>query len=176
MNEIKLVLPNISHKKQYLKMMDEWISYGGRINPAALKSNGVSYEKWLGWMKDDQSELTCPKGAVPQTLYFAVNEHNDILGAVTLRHCLNEKMLIDGGHVGYGVRPSQRRKGYAKQMLSLAIKKFNEVGINQILVTCAADNIGSISTIVANGGIFENELLNEDGEMIKRFWIYYNNK
>lgn len=172
MDEIKLILPDESHKEQYIKMMEEWISFGGRLNPGALRNNGASYEKWLEWIQDDQSELTCPKGAVPQTLYFAFNKDDIFIGAVTIRHYLNEKMLIDGGHVGYGVRPSQRRKGYAKRMLALAIGKLNEMGINEILVTCAADNIGSMKTILANGGIFHNEILNEDGEAIKRFWIY----
>jgi predicted acetyltransferase len=172
MNELKLVLPDESHKEQYLEMMDEWISFGGRLNPSALKNNGASYEKWLGWMKDDQSESTCPEGAVPQTLYFAFNEANVLLGAVTIRHFLNERMFIDGGYVGYGVRPSQRRKCYAKRMLALAISKINEMGVNKILITCAIDNIGSIKTILANGGIFENEVLNEYGALVKRFWVY----
>lgn len=78
MYDIKLVLPNASHKERYLSMMNEWISYGGRLNPGALRNNGASYEKWIGWMKDDQSELTCPEGSVPQTLYFAVNNHNEL--------------------------------------------------------------------------------------------------
>lgn len=171
MDAVKLVLPNESHREQYLKMMDEWIYFGGRLNPAALTNNGASYEKWLSWIKDDQSELTCPNGAVPQTLYFAFNQDDLLLGAVTIRHYLNEKMFIDGGYVGYGVRPTQRRKGYAKKMLALAINKLNEMGINKLLVTCAADNVGSIKTILINGGIFENEMFNEYGEMVKRFWI-----
>lgn len=171
MNEVRLVLPDESYKKQYLEMMDEWITFGGRLNPAALRNNGTSYEKWLDWMKDDQNKLTCPEGAVPQTLYFAVNRDDVLLGAVTIRHYLNERMLIDGGYIGYGVRPSQRRKGYAKKMLSLAIIKLREMGIDKILVTCAADNIGSMKTILANGGILENEIPNGKGELVKRFWI-----
>jgi predicted acetyltransferase len=176
MNEVKLVLPDESHKEKYLKMMDEWISFGGRLNPAALKNNGASYEEWLGWMKDDQNELTCPEGAVPQTLYFAFNEDDILLGAVTVRHYLNERMFIDGGYVGYGVRPSQRRKGYAKKMLALAINKVKEMGVENILITCAADNTGSMKTILANGGVFENEMFNEYGELVKRFWIYCEEK
>ena len=171
MHEIKLVLPNKLHKEQYLQMMDEWLTFGGRLNPAALRNNGASYEKWLGWMDDDQNELTCPKGAVPQTLYFAFNENNLLIGATTIRHFLNERMFEDGGYIGYGVRPSQRRKGYAKKILSLAINKVKQKGINKILITCASDNVGSEKTILANGGVFENEITNEEGELVKRFWI-----
>lgn len=171
MNEIKLVLPCIIHKQKYLDMIEEWISFGGRLNPAALKNNDASYEKWLGWMEDDKHDSTCPPRCVPQTLYFVINSNDELIGAVTIRHYLNEKMLKDGGCVGYGVRPSQRRKGYAKKMLSLAIGKLNEIGIYDILVTCASDNIGSMKTILANGGILENEIINDYGEMVKRFWI-----
>jgi predicted acetyltransferase len=121
--KLKLELPNASHKQEYLNMMKEWIAYGGRLNPAALINNGASYEKWLQWMIDDQNELTCPNGSVPQALYFLVDTSNHILGAITLRNYLNQDLLLDGGNIGYGIRPSERNKGYATKMLSLALKK-----------------------------------------------------
>ena len=163
MDVLRLVLPDETYKEQYLQMMEEWLAFGGRLNPGALKNNGASYEKWLNWMRDDQNILTCPENAVPQTLYFAVNDSNELIGAVSIRHYLNERLFVDSGYIGYGVRPSQRGKGYAKKILFLAIEKLYEKGIYEILVTCAADNIGSMKTILANGGVFENDVTNSHG-------------
>lgn len=172
MKKLQLVLPNTSYEEQYLEMMNEWISEGGRLNPSALKNNGASFETWLRWIEEDKYEDTCPENSVPQTLYFAVDENNTLLGAITIRHRMGELNLIDGGFSGYGIRPSQRKKGYAKTMLALGIQKLNERGIYDILLTCDADNIGSYKTILANGGRLENEILNEDGVLVKRFWIH----
>jgi predicted acetyltransferase len=94
-----------------------------------------------------------------------------ILGSVNIRHCLNEDLLFRGGHIGYGIRPTQRKKGYATLMLGLALEKCREMGLKKVLVTCNQDNIGSAKTIRNNGGILENEVTEENGTVIKRFWI-----
>ena len=156
--------------------MSEWIAHGGRLNPLALKSNGVSYEKWLQWMNDDEHEDTCPPESVPQTIYFAVRDDGKLIGAVTIRTKPNEKINngSGGGHLGFGVRPTERRKGYAKKILRLALKKLAERGINDVMINCASDNIGSEKTILACGATFQDEVINDEGERAKRFWIYDN--
>jgi predicted acetyltransferase len=78
---------------------------------------------------------------------------------------------LDGGNVGYGVRPSERKKGYAKTMLRFALEKLAETGIYDVILTCAEDNIGSENTMRACGATYENTVINENGEKIKRFWI-----
>lgn len=87
-----------------------------------------------------------------------------------IRHELNDYLLQYGGHIGYGVRSSQRRKGYASQMLSLALPIAKELGINKAPITCDKNNIGSAKTIMNNGGILENEVGNEN-EITQRYWI-----
>lgn len=80
-------------------------------------------------------------------------------------------MLKFGGHIGYGVRPSERRKGYASKMLRMALDKCKAMGIDQVLITCNKDNAASVKTIIANGGIYENELAEDNGNVVKRYWI-----
>jgi predicted acetyltransferase len=79
--------------------------------------------------------------------------------------------IIQGGHIGYGIRPSERRKGYANNILSAALEITKEWGLQKVLVVCDKGNIGSEKTIVKNGGILELEYIEENGNTIRRFWI-----
>ena len=167
---IELVLPAMEHKALYEAMMDEWLSFGGRLNPGALRSHGEPYETWLQWMRDDRDPLTCPEGSPPQTLYFLM-ENGELIGAATVRHCLNGRTLIDGGHIGLGIRPSKRRMGKGAEALALAVGKAREMGAGAVLLTCAEDNTASEKTMLKLGAVYENTLPNEDGEPVKRFWI-----
>ena len=97
-------------------------------------------------------------------------DRNRLIGAVNIRHELNEDLLLYGGHIGDGVRPSERKKGYATEMIRLALIECKKLGINKVLITCDKDNIGSRKSIINNGGIKENEVM-EDGEILERYWI-----
>lgn len=92
------------------------------------------------------------------------------VGAVNIRHYLNEGLRRTGGHIGDGIRPGERRKGYATAMLALALKECKKLGIDRVLVCCDKDNIGSAKAIVKNGGVLENEV-EEDGHVVQRYWI-----
>jgi predicted acetyltransferase len=83
---------------------------------------------------------------------------------------LNSNLLISGGHIGYSVRPSERKKGYGKEILFLALQKCKKLGIAKILVTCDSKNIASEKVILANGGKLEN-CVPFDNRVIKRYWI-----
>ena len=170
---IQLVLPDRTFEIQYTDMMKEWLAFGGRLNPAALLNNGKSYETWLRWMDEDAHEDSCPPGAVPQTMYFAVKDDDRLIGAVTVRHKLNERTNNEsgGGHVGFGVRPTERRKGYAKIILQLALEKLAERGINDVMINCASDNTGSEKTILSCGAVLCDEVINKAGDRAKRFFI-----
>lgn len=94
-----------------------------------------------------------------------------ILGAIHVRHHINHpKLKVVGGHIGYGIRPSERRKGYAKEMLRLALSEARTIGLNKVLLTCDENNIGSYKTIEANGGILESSIVVE-GKNKRRYWI-----
>lgn len=88
----------------------------------------------------------------------------------SIRHRLNEHLLRIGGHIGYGIRPSERNKGYATMQLALALDKAKEMGLTRVLLTCDKYNIGSAKTIINNGGILDSEDI-IDGIEIQRYWI-----
>ena len=89
-----------------------------------------------------------------------------------IRHYFNAYLEKYGGHIGYSVAPSERRKGYASQMLKLALPKCKELGIDKVLITCIEDNIGSRKTILANGGVYESSVYEPDEKInLERYWI-----
>ena len=88
------------------------------------------------------------------------------LGRIALRHRLTERLLREGGHIGYDVRPAARRRGHATAMLRAVLPEAAARGISSALVTCDVDNLASAKVIQANGGVLENEL---DGKL--RFWV-----
>ena len=110
-------------------------------------------------------------GYVPDTTLFCLDKDRNIfVGAVNIRHYLNETLLKTGGHIGDGIRPSERRKGYATAMISLALQECRKLGISRVLMCCDRNNIGSAKSIIRNGGVLENEVV-EDGVPVQRYWI-----
>ena len=159
MKELHLVHPGPEHKAQYEEMMEEWERHGGRLNPGALRrwshklQKNVSYERWLEWMKEDR-ETT-------QDLFF-LTDGSAIIGAISIRY----KCAGVDGHSGYGIRPSQRGKGYATKMLELAIPVLREYGHDPIILSCDKDNIASVKTIMKCGGKFVEEVKEEGRNVI----------
>lgn len=108
---------------------------------------------------------------MPDTTLFCLDKDRNIfVGAVNIRHYLNEYLLQCGGHIGDGIRPSERRKGYATAMIGLALKECKKLGIDKVLICCDKENIGSAKSIQKNGGVLENEI-EKDGTIEQRYWI-----
>ena len=89
---------------------------------------------------------------------------------MNIRHRLNDSLLLSGGHIGDGIRPSERGKGFGTKMIALALEECSRLGIKRVLMCCNRDNTASARTIVKNGGVLENEIL-EDGVPVQRYWI-----
>ena len=108
---------------------------------------------------------------VPDSTFFCLDEERNILvGAVNIRHYLNDYLLMYGGHIGDGIRPSERRKGYGTAMIALALEECKKLGIEKALMVCDKTNAGSAKTILNNGGVLENEVI-EEGKLKQRYWI-----
>jgi predicted acetyltransferase len=169
MDNVYLVLPSKEHEQSYINMMTEWENTGEHIYPGAIRSNGMNYSDWLNKVKSYTHKETCPSHLVPSDTYFLINDNGKILGAISIRYYLNENLLSTGGHIGYGIRPTERRKGYAKAMLKMALEKCIQLDIKKALITCDKTNIASAKTILANGGILENEVVEDNGNVVQRY-------
>ena len=119
------------------------------------------------WSRGDD----LPSTFVPNTFLVGV-AGGTIIGRVSIRHVLNDFLQRIGGHIGFGVVPSQRRKGYAWEMLRQTIPIAANLGIKRILITCDDDNVGSYRVIEANGGVLENKIVEPNLAVAKRrYWI-----
>ncbi len=166
---LKLVKLDQSYKKQLFDMMNEWSATDEKIVPYSIRKN--DYKDFDTYMKGLANEDQGEPGHVPATTLFCLDVDRDIfVGAVNIRHYLTEALLLNGGHIGDGIRPSERRKGYATEMIGLALEECRQLGINKVLMVCDRNNIGSAKSIMNNGGILENEI-EVDGILEQRYWI-----
>ena len=166
---IKLVKLSAEYKPQLFDMMEEWLSAEQDFSPYVIRKNDYhDFDNYLANLETKEEK----DGLVPDSTFFCLDtDRNIFVGAVNIRHYLNEKLLLTGGHIGDGIRPSERRKGYATGMIGLALEECRKLGIRKVLMTCDKDNIGSAKSIIKNGGVLENEVINEDGAAEQRYWI-----
>ena len=171
MEKIILVKPDLSYADEIIKYKEESLAESPIINGSAGLDRLSSIEDWLEELNKRSCEDTVPKGLVPSSTYLGVREKdNYIVGMIDIRHYLNEYLTQVGGHIGYGVRKTERNKGYAKQMLKLALEKCKELKIKKVLITCDEDNIASEKVILSANAKLE-DIRNVDVENKKRFWI-----
>ena len=167
---LKLILPHPQMEAQFNEYVAEWKKSGEEMVPSSADPGGSDYATWLDEARAIQDIETCPPHLVPADTYFLIDENEKIVGAINIRRELNDYLYKFGGNIGYGIRPSERKKGYATIMLKLGLEKCQELGMKKILITCDKNNIASAKTIVANGGILEDEVPEGDG-ITQRYWI-----
>jgi len=171
MMRVKLLIPNEHHKAMVLSYKEEFIASGDSMDGTAGLSGVETYEIWLEALRQNSSEETVKAGLVPASTYLCIDESTGrLVGMIDIRHKLNAYLLKIGGHIGYSVRKSERRKGYATEMLRLSLEVCKSLEIERVLVTCDKSNLGSSKTIVNNGGQLENEV-DDDKRVVQRYWI-----
>ncbi len=154
----------------YVDYIVEWENSGEKIVPYASRRDKKSFSELQNIWKEDKTDKVFSKGFVPASLYFLINDNGRILGAIYFRHELNKQLLQDTGHIGYGVRPSVRGKGYANIMLRKLLEILKTKDYDKVLITCDDDNLASAGLIEKNNGILENKLP-VNGVINRRYWI-----
>lgn len=165
---LKLIKATKEYQNQIIDMLEEWNAADEKIIPYTIRR--LDYHDFEYYCRNLEIKDSS-NGLVPDSTFFCLDEErNIIVGAVNIRHYLNESLLLDGGHIGDGVRPSERRKGIATKMIHLALEECRKLGIQKVLMVCDKDNIGSAKSIIYNGGVLENEIT-VDGIVEQRYWI-----
>lgn len=170
--KLKLVLPNKKYLNSYQNFCRDFIKNGTTEEyRTGYKKQLISSKKslFLKWLRDDSKGVNLEKGMVQMTTYWAV-VNNQVVGRINFRHKLNKALREYGGHIGYAVCPSQQKKGYATQMLSLVLGKIKKLNFKKIMLSCDSDNIGSNKVIEKNGGRLEKSKIHQ-GIKINIYWI-----
>ena len=152
---IRLVRPTLEHKRKALEYRQEHFDHGENIiNGSELLDKTESYEKWLQSIKNNEKPETVNLDWVVTDTFFAVDDKEQIVGIIDLRHTLND-FLKDFGNSGYSVRPTQRQKGYATEMLRQILTVARDAGLKELHLSVEKENLPSVKTILKNGGIYE---------------------
>ena len=174
MEHIILVKQDEKYESQVMSARQDILDLGEHFDGCEGLEDVSSYAEWLDF--ENRLKARYGKGYVPSDIYLAVVEETDIVvGIIDFRHYLSDFLLQYGGHIGYSVVPTQRRKGYGTEMLRILLAQLKQNGLNKALLCVDKENIASVKIITKNGGILENEV--EDGAgftdsgIIQRYWI-----
>lgn len=168
----KLIIRELSEKdeKTFYEARQAWDnSPGFMFSPRYVE--GMPFSQYVLLLQNQRNGKELPPNFVADTsLYGFLNEK--IVGRVSIRHELNDHLKMVGGHIGYGVLPSFRGQGIAKQLLIRALEEAKNLNIKSVLFTCDETNLASVKLIEKAGGILENVLQMPDGKPgKKRYWI-----
>ena len=181
MEKFFLEVPTIERKEDALDYLNELVEYNSDMNGTGSMYRCLkdwTYEQWLKELENETNqEYMDSIGWAPSVTCFFVRENdNKIIGMINLRYNITVDIITKGGsHIGYGIRPTERRKGYNKINLYLGLLEEQRLGEKKVLLDCTADNVGSNKTITALGGILEKSEIDDwDNELTNYYWINVN--
>ncbi len=174
MEALRLERPTAKHEQQVMAYQEEMLQNGDSFDGCAGLEKVSSYDEWMDF--ENRLKKRYGKNYTPSEVFLAVRNADDrVVGIIDYRHPLSDFLLRYGGHIGYSVRPAERRKGYATAMLRLMLDVCREFGEERVLVCCDRDNEASRRTILNNRGVLENEVEDPSGltesDVIQRYWI-----
>lgn len=170
--------PSMERKNDVIEYMNEHVKYNSAINGTGSFDHvleGETYEECMDrYYKIQNNEYAKSIDRCPGKTYFLIRKNdNKLIGMINIRHHLSPKMLVHGGHIGYGIRPTERRKGYNKINLYLGLlKALEEFNLDKVMLDCDVKNLGSDKTIQALGGVLERTDIDDyDGVLTNVYWI-----
>ncbi len=165
--------PTEEYAQQLAAYRQEFLDAGSSMDGCGPLRRFDDLKAYIQVCRDYEDPETVPAHLVPATQFLLVRKSdNRLVGMIQVRHRFNEFLERYAGHIGYSVRPSERRRGYARAMLGMTLPFCREIGLEKVLIACIDGNIGSEKTILANGGVYESTVHEPDRGMdLKRFWI-----
>ena len=170
---MKLIEPQERYLSQVAEFRQEFLDAGSSMDGQGPLRRMADPAEWLRFCRACKTEAGCPPQFVPATQFLYVRESDDrIVGMIQVRHRFNDYLEKYAGHIGYSIRPSERRKGYAKAMLKDCLPYCREIGLHRVMISCIRGNEASARTILANGGVYESTVSCEaEGVELERYWI-----
>ena len=173
---MKFIFPCEKYQDKATDYIKEFYEYSSQINGSGGLDRYLrehTYSEWIQKVRSDTDIANIPNNRVPAYTYFYVREDDEkIIGMINTRLALNDFLREEGGHIGYSIRPTERRKGYATQMLKETLAFCRPIGLSQVIVSCDKSNLASASVITKCGGLLDAEFFSETfGEVIQRYII-----
>ena len=165
-----LVSPTLELESQFRTMLQDWHSVNEPLSPWSIGIDTSDFKKYVNTLLDASKGIGMGYLQVPHSSFWLIDENQNILATSNLRHTLNEKLWVIGGHIGYGVAPFARRKGCATKILELTLLEAKKLEIEKTLITCNKSNIGSAKSILKNGGEFWKEAPMKN-RITQYYWI-----
>ena len=167
----KLVEPSNTYRDSFIAMAQEFQAVGETRYELLLPQLENDFAGYVQLLQNQKDGIGLQEGHVPQTTLWSV-ENDEMIGVIHIRHSLTPTLEKIGGHIGYQIRPSRRRKGYGTRQLTLALEVVRAWGWEKVLITCNDDNTGSARIIESNGGELW-DVMEVEGEPrpIRRYWV-----
>jgi len=164
----RLIEPTLSLKDDFYSLAEEFLAEGDQRYREAIGD----FERFIQLCSDEAVGRNLAPGRVPQSIFWLVRDGQRILACSRLRHTLNTFLEQVGGHIGYDVRPSERRRGYGTQIPRMTLDKARDLGLKHVLVTADSPNVASWRIIEKNGGVLHGEELSQHtGQLLRKYWI-----
>lgn len=172
MEDLILLKPSMEYEKELIQYRDSFKNRGEIVQGGGCIESFEDISEWIEKINIMENPDTCPKDKVTATQYMLFRKSDGkVIGLINFRHFLNENLKKFGGHIGYSIIHDERGKKYGKRQLLLCLEKAREKGLDRVLVTCDKENLASKGTIESVGGIFEEEILKENGIITLKYWI-----
>lgn len=164
---ITLIEPTLELEQEFIAMAEE----SRAVGEDRYKSARANFPAYVHGLHDAARGVNLPPGRMPWSEFWLVHGRH-IIGRSKLRPVLSLALKIEGGNIGYDIRPSERKKGYGTLILKLTLNKARELRLDRVLVTCETDNLGSAKIIEKNGGRLQDQAVStRSGKLISRYWI-----
>ena len=168
----KLLEPSLYYRMAFYKMAYDYGNTEDQRYHCEIMADDFEYAGYVETLRGFKEGLDLPRGLVPYTTYWLMDDLSTIYGVSRLRHILNDNAKKEGGHIGYDVPPSLRNQGNATLLLRLTLQKAAEMGIVRVLMTCDCDNLASVRVIEKCGGVLENIIVSDfTKKLVNRYWI-----
>ena len=171
---LELIAPTTRLHAAWIASRDEWgrgvHQDGAGMRPQDEYDTAEGFARWVRRLTNEEDPRIPPAQDWVHCTYRWMVEGDRVLGGISLRHGLNDWLINVGGHIGYGVRPSERRKGLASWALGLMLDEARKIGLDRVLITCRITNVASAKTIEKAGGVFE-DIRGTGPDEVRRYWI-----
>ena len=169
--KLELVEPCEELREAYIEYVEEFRASNEPYHQGELAEIDKNFNNFVRNIESWASGIVSPEDRVPSNTYWLVWQGR-VVASGRLRHQLTEALRDEGGHIGYDVRPSERRKGYGTLTLKLLLDKARQLDLKRVLLTCDKDNVASAKVIQKNGGKLASESISKKtGKMMQRYWI-----